>query len=353
MATTDLKGLKQVPASMSGSQAGELVEVLREEFPHIDGEALGARSGVGRHWRLQAAQLGQADFFRLLQALHDSEAPNIALRVANHIRLESLGVMGYAVLACATLEQGLHLCSQFIEHSYPFIRIALEATPDYAVLSCSLLPGGLNHGQLLQELWLVSVWNYIRELLPDGVAACASFAQLNYPAPSYHWQYQQLLGCRVEFQRDQTVLAIPRQWLYIPVQRGSRQAQSLYEHQVLRILREQGYQGDIVNRVKRLLLERPADCDYSLEQTAPLLSLSSRTLRRYLAEAGTTFRQVCLEVRMSLARDYLLYSRLTAQEIAFQLGYSQPNNFYRAFKQVHGEPPERFRQTNLPVARMS
>ena len=84
-------------------------------------------------------------------------------------------------------------------------------------------------------------------------------------------------------------------------------------------------------------------CDYRLEATAPFLSLSARTLRRYLAEAGTSFRAVSLEVRMELAKDYLLNTQLTAQEIAYQLGYAQPNNFYRAFKGFYRLPPEQYR----------
>jgi AraC-like DNA-binding protein len=46
---------------------------------------------------------------------------------------------------------------------------------------------------------------------------------------------------------------------------------------------------------------------------------------------------------MELAKDYLTNTQLTVQEIAYQLGYSQPNNFYRAFKGYFEKTPEALR----------
>ena len=341
------KSFVQSPSGLSqlvvNSQIERLDSVLREECRHVDREQLSYWCGLPGDWLDGDSSLTQEDFYRLLRQLHEGDVPNIALRVASRTRLDNLGVMGYAMLACPTLRHGIELSQQLAERTYPYLQVTLETTDEHALLVCKVQPGGYEFFQLLQEIWVVSAWKYIQELLPSGVAPCASFAQFNYPTPIYHWQYQQLLGCRVQFGQSQTVLAIPRQWLSTPVQRGSLSAKSLYETQVVRLLRELGSRGDIVSRVKRLLLERSAECDYSLEKTAPLMSLSARSLRRYLADSGVSFRQICLEVRMNLAKDYLFNSQLTAQEIAYQLGYSQANNFYRAFKLFYGEPPERYR----------
>ena len=220
----------------------------------------------------------------------------------------------------------------------------MEVVGEHVLLVSHVQPAGAIHQQLLQELWLISAWKYIQEMLPEGLAACASYAQLSYPSPAYHGQYQQLLGCRVSFECSRTVPAIPRQWLGIALQRGSLRSRALYENQVIRLLRLEGRGADVVSKTKRLLLERPTECDYHLDKTAQLMALSARTLRRQLAAAGTSFREVCLQVRMSLAKDYLLNSELTVQEIAFQLGYSHANNFFRAFRGYYDLPPEQMRR---------
>jgi AraC-type DNA-binding domain-containing proteins len=325
------------------SQFNQLAQVLREECPYVDREALGHWCGLNRPWWEVNSGYGAEDCLRLLRQLHTNEVPNIALRVASRTRLDDLGIMGYAMLVSPTLEQGLKLLTYLVEQSNPYLRISFDCRGEHALLSCKVLAAGSPYLQLLLESWLISAWRYIQVLLPAGVAACASFASLSYSAPTYHWQYQQLLGCRVTFDQETSVLAIPKQWLSIAIQGSSGQAQSLFETQIRRVLKDRQHSGDLISRVKRLLLERPSECRYSLEKTAPLMSLSPRTLRRYLAAADTSFRQVCLDTRMELARDYLLNTRLSAQEIAYQLGYSQPNNFYRAFKGVYGVPPERFR----------
>jgi AraC-like DNA-binding protein len=321
-----------------------LEQVLKEECPYVDREALGHWCGFNRPWWVENAGLTQEDYLRLLRQLHTNEVPNIALRVASRTQLQDSGIVGYAMMSSATLDNGLRIAGHLLERSFPYIHIGLETDSEHARLVCQVTAAGSNYFQLLVEEWLIAMWGYIRALLPEGVAACASYATLNYGKPTYHGQYQQLLGCRVSFDQPRAILAIPRQWLYIGVQGSSPQAQTLYDLQIRRLMRDHEHSGDIVSRVKRLLLERPVECGYSLEKTAPLLSLSARTLRRHLADAGTSFRQVCLDVRMDLARDYLLSSSMTVQEIAYQLGYSQPNNFYRAFKAVYGEPPEQYRQ---------
>lgn len=60
--------------------------------------------------------------------------------------------------------------------------------------------------------------------------------------------------------------------------------------------------------------------------------LSSRTLQRQLKTLGTTYNLEVKKVRMELAKQYLQEERLSNKEIAFLLGYSDENSFYRAFK---------------------
>lgn len=334
---------RQDEQSLTRHLVAVLDRVLREECSQIDRLALGHWCGLNEPWWLPDADLPLEAYFMLLRQLHLNDVPNIALRVAARSQLSDLGVFGYAMLASPTLEQSLRLISHFGEAFQPYERIWLETNDDYGLLRCEILPEGREFHQLRVESWLIGTWRVIQGLLPEGLAACASYATLDYGAPTYHWQYQQILGCHVDFEKSQCCLAIPRQWLYIPVRNAGQQASILLNDQVRRILPQDSRSGDIVSRVKRMLLEHPNECAFQLEATAPFLSLSPRTLRRYLAAAGTSFRRVCLEVRMELAKDYLANTQLTVQEIAYQLGYSQPNNFYRAFKRFFGQTPEQLR----------
>jgi AraC-like DNA-binding protein len=69
------------------------------------------------------------------------------------------------------------------------------------------------------------------------------------------------------------------------------------------------------------------------------LGIGTRTLQRRLGEEGATFQEILADVREDLARHYLTQSALSLTEIAFLLGYDDPNSFHRAFSRRTGRTP--------------
>jgi AraC-like DNA-binding protein len=96
-------------------------------------------------------------------------------------------------------------------------------------------------------------------------------------------------------------------------------------------------------RVRRTLLETLPAGGTTMAAVARRLGTSTRTLQRRLAVEGTTFQALLSDTRESLARHYLSTSHLPVGEIAFLLGYDDPNSFYRAFHAWTGETPQRIR----------
>jgi AraC-like DNA-binding protein len=93
-------------------------------------------------------------------------------------------------------------------------------------------------------------------------------------------------------------------------------------------------------RVRACLVEMLASGTYSKEAVAAKLAVSSRTLGRRLRAENTTFQQVLDELREELALHYLSNSDYTSGQIAFLLGYEEPNSFFRAFRAWTGQTPE-------------
>jgi AraC-like DNA-binding protein len=73
------------------------------------------------------------------------------------------------------------------------------------------------------------------------------------------------------------------------------------------------------------------------------LGLSDRTLQRRIVEDGTTFRQLLLESRQELAREYLNRPEIDVAEVAYLPGYEDSNSFYRAFRTWEGTTPAQLR----------
>lgn len=82
------------------------------------------------------------------------------------------------------------------------------------------------------------------------------------------------------------------------------------------------------------------------ERIAELLCVSERTLQRRLSEEGTSFAEIVNAHRRERAEQVLAQGRLSVSEMAFELGFSDPSNFYRACKRWFGLSPASFRSTS-------
>lgn len=84
--------------------------------------------------------------------------------------------------------------------------------------------------------------------------------------------------------------------------------------------------------------------DYpDLSMLAGAFNVSPRTLRRQLAAEGTCYQKELNSIRCRNAESLLTNTRLTAEEIAEQLGFSDVTNFRHAFKKWKGVSPTAYR----------
>jgi AraC-like DNA-binding protein len=81
-------------------------------------------------------------------------------------------------------------------------------------------------------------------------------------------------------------------------------------------------------------------------ETAAMLGLSERSLRRALRAERTNFRRLLDEVRLEKAIGLLRDARLPIEQIAPQLGYSEPAAFIHAFRRWTGSTPAAFRRND-------
>ncbi|MBF3242169.1 helix-turn-helix transcriptional regulator, partial [Pseudomonas aeruginosa] len=98
----------------------------------------------------------------------------------------------------------------------------------------------------------------------------------------------------------------------------------------------------LTSQIRRLL---GRDCRRwpDLDQVARQLHMSSQTLRRHLREEGGSFQQLKDHLRRDLAIYHLGRDELSIQDIAEQLGFSEPSAFHRAFKKWTGLTPGAYR----------
>jgi AraC-like DNA-binding protein len=84
----------------------------------------------------------------------------------------------------------------------------------------------------------------------------------------------------------------------------------------------------------------------SMEQVATRMNTPVRTLRRKLADEGTSYRDICDAFRRKMACHFLSETDLSVEKIATAVGFSDARGFYTAFKKWTGKSPGAFRQVN-------
>ncbi|WP_245907059.1 helix-turn-helix domain-containing protein [Photobacterium sanctipauli] len=83
---------------------------------------------------------------------------------------------------------------------------------------------------------------------------------------------------------------------------------------------------------------------FNIEWFAQLLGMTSRTLQRNLIAEGMTFREMHDAARRDLAIELLKEPELSAQEVAWRVGYDDLSNFNRAFKKWTGYTAPAYRK---------
>jgi AraC-like DNA-binding protein len=167
------------------------------------------------------------------------------------------------------------------------------------------------------------------------------------PEPDYFGRYKDRLPC-VKFDAGANQLRCPVNRLERRLETASPLSKRLVEQQCERELALLGNREPLLARVRAALTET-GDGYPDLQAVASRLGLSSRTLKRHLREHGFSFRRLLEEVRCRDGIRLLKESRLSVENIAFQLGYTAPGNFTRAFRSWTGTTPAAFRRSHRPL----
>ncbi len=94
-------------------------------------------------------------------------------------------------------------------------------------------------------------------------------------------------------------------------------------------------------RVEALLIPILHTEEPSMERIAEKLGLGDRTLYRQLKAEGTTFEKLLDELRHKMALHYLDGKKVSVNETAYLVGFSEPSAFSRAFRRWTGTSPKK------------
>ncbi len=267
----------------------------------------------------------------------------LGLLFGKSMKLSDYGILGYALLSCANVLQAIGYASKFSSMTTDQINVELKIEKNSAIIIFHDTNTQYWPQPFLQEECLSESWHTFTFLLPELEHEHPTRINLTYPKPDYATLYKEIFKCPIYFNQPNTELHFPKKWLDKPISTANEMATKVCAKQCELIVTQLGEQGNITDKVRRLILSQAMSPPLSLEDAAKNLLLSSRTLREKLYSEGTNFKEVSNELRMQVAKEYLAASALTTQEIAYLVGYQHSANFFRAFKKIFGHTPEQYR----------
>ncbi len=166
--------------------------------------------------------------------------------------------------------------------------------------------------------------------------------ELDIPAPAGFDKVAELFPFDMSFSCAKTRVYFDRDLLDQPMRQADPQTVRLLIEMSDRQLQEAEAEMSFVGAVRALLIDQIA-APPKLDEAARQLGVSSRGLRRKLADAGTTYQQLLDGIRLKMALKLLRESAAPVASIAYELGFNNASDFGRAFKRWGGRPPSAVR----------
>ena len=284
-------------------------------------------------------------FIRL--AIAASGRPDLGLLAGRGHRFPVFGFWGLALAASPTLASAIRLGLQYIDLTHTFLGWRFERGEREAAL---VMQPAFPLGELetfLVERDAAAAATLFEDLTGRrGGLAGAAFA---YPAPPWAADYRAVFGCTPCFGAARHALRVHVAELDQRLPGGDPVTAAAAETQCRRLLEGLSPAGGLSTRLRRLLLANPGRLP-SQDEAARRLNLSRRSLRRKLADEGTSFRALVEEVRFGLVAGYLENTGLPLDEIATRTGFSDAANLSHAFRRWTGDTPGGWRRRHGAAA---
>jgi AraC-like DNA-binding protein len=289
----------------------------------------------------------------LLDMLHAAQAATgneaIGLLAGQAFRPSTFLDIGYGLIACANLQEALAFNARYQRLTQEIGRTSLRIENDTAnihwetdidnVAYLRPFTEAVFAGYAVLGRWLT--WTYDQKIL--GM-------HFRHAAPESLDPYTALFDCPLYFGCEKDTMELETSLVEQPLPQPNRQLLDHLSDRLDRALealdQPMGSAIDVRLCIQQLFSDMPErSAAPTINEVASALGQSERSLRRHLAQEGTSFRAELAAARKEACEIYLKEDKWSAAQIAQMLGYSEQSAFSRAFKSWFGVAPSHYLRT--------
>ncbi|MBB4685644.1 AraC family transcriptional regulator [Amycolatopsis jiangsuensis] len=269
---------------------------------------------------------------------------DVALDLGSRYRASTFGIFGFACISSTTMRDAMEFALRYLDLSFTFCipHVELDGDGVGLVLDDARVPPDVARFLVLRDL--SAIHTVMRDLLPDISLRRLEF---RHPVPDTVDSYVDVFGLAPEFGAQQHRATLDPALLDRPLPQANDQTVALCAAQCDELVARRRRRSGTAQLVRERLV-RLGGVDAGMDAIARQLTMSARTLRRRLTEAGTGYRQLLDEVRHALAEEMLNTGVLSVEDVALRLGYAEASSFIYAFKRWTGTTPAAYVRRSVP-----
>lgn len=333
----------QEELSIAAEYANLLLELLEEKG--FD------RQQVLEGTDLTDSQLTNPDFrvnYRQYKTLMDraislSGDPSLAVQLGTKLDISTHGFLGYAAMSSDTLRKALEISVKYFRTRSTILELEFYEDDQFGILQINEMVPLDNHQQFAIECLLSALHVIGQKLIPSfSVEEFDGMVTVTFEKPAYFDKVMGDIANSIHFEAAHNQIRIPKKYLDLNLSLADPKLSEMAAHQCAEQLQMIGGSEGLLSQVRRII-EKDNGQTASLEKVAGELNVSSRTLKRKLKALDTSYQRILDNVRKGKAIEFLTTTSMTVDEIADNLGYSDPSNFGRAFRKWTGKSPTQYR----------
>ena len=254
-------------------------------------------------------------------------------------RYGGMHLVGYAMMACPTLLEGLRLMQRYL-------AVVSEATVFdmqkdelgywlYVGLQGEAQPPRQRAEFALLTVLMLCTWFTRSNIQPLAV-------EMIYPEPADARPHSAAFLTDVHFGQPHNRMLLRHEDLQRTLPTHDPVVAALHERYLQQQLQKLGHTSTRY-RVFTEIVRRLKNGEPRRAEIAASIHVSERTLQRRLREENISFQELLNDARRELAQQYLADPRLSLTEVADLLGFGDQSNFFRASKRWFGVSPGQYR----------
>jgi AraC-like DNA-binding protein len=250
--------------------------------------------------------------------------------------------MAELVSHCSTLGELLDKAINFYNLVSNDIPMKLSRSQGNAVLSFQMTQPHLDPEHFMAEFWLV-IWHRFPSWY-IGQPIRLQETHFTFSSPQHRDELQIMFPSQLHFNRSANRLIFDAQYLDKPLVRSDQELETYVQNAPADVMTIPGSDSTLEAKIERIIGQRHPDrlIFAPIHQLAEELGISSQTLHRRLKESATSYQKIKDNLRREVAIQKLVNERLSVEQVADIVGFTESRSFTRAFKHWTGLTPREY-----------